>query len=242
MIARRDIVMGAAALAAAGLTYQLKPHKRLSLLGDEKMAAIIPAAFGPWRAQNDDSQVRPETEGKLAARLYSEIVERIYSDAATGEAVMMLVAYGDTQSDLLQLHRPESCYPAVGFSLLSSRPDDLRVSPQVAIPGRRVVAEKGDRRENIFYWTRLGEFLPVSAGDQRGARLRAAMRGYIPDGGLFRFSVIGTDADRAFALLDRFIKAMIFAVPPGKCRGLLGSDMATRIAANRKQHAAGMEG
>src|SRR3546814_8898320 len=52
---------------------------------------VCSSDLGPWQAQNDDSQVRPETEGKLAARLYSEIVERIYSDRATGEAVMMPV-------------------------------------------------------------------------------------------------------------------------------------------------------
>ena len=230
MIARRDIILGAAALAAAGLTYELKPRKRVTLLGKEKMAAIVPTAFGSWTAQNDDNQVKPETEGKLAARLYSEMVERAYEDSATSDSVMMLIAYGDTQSDLLQLHRPESCYPAVGFSLLSSHAGQLPVTPGAAIPGRRVVAQKSDRRENIFYWTRLGEFLPTGSGDQRKARLLTAMQGYIPDGGLFRFSIVAQDSDLAFKTLDRFVREMVLAVPQKERRALVATDLANKLA------------
>ena len=49
MIARRDIIMGGAALAGAALAYQLKPHHKLNVLGKRKMADIIPANFGSWR-------------------------------------------------------------------------------------------------------------------------------------------------------------------------------------------------
>jgi len=230
MIARRDIILGGAALAAAGLAYQLKPRKRFSLLGKQKMAAIIPSAFGAWTAENDDNQVKPETEGKLAARLYSEMVERAYYDKNTGEAVMMLIAYGDTQSDLLQLHRPESCYPAVGFALLASHAGALPLTAGAAIPGRRVVAQKADRKENIFYWTRLGEYLPTGSGDQREARFLTAVKGYIPDGGLFRFSVVSDQSDEAFKTLDRFVREMVFAVPKSERRALVATELARKLA------------
>src|SRR3546814_9693687 len=52
--------------------------------------------------------------------LYSDTLTRLYSHAGTGERVMLLMAYGSTQSDLLQLHRPETCYPAFGYRISRS--------------------------------------------------------------------------------------------------------------------------
>jgi EpsI family protein len=230
MIDRRGILLGAACLGAAGLAQQLRPHKRFSLLGKAKMEAIVPTSFGLWSAQDNDGLVKPETEGTLAARLYNEILARIYRNADTGAELMMLIAYGDTQSDLLQLHRPESCYPAVGFELLSTTPAPIPLPHGVELPGRRVVARKGDRLENIVYWTRLGEYLPTGSGEQRKARLLTAMQGYVPDGGLFRFSVIGPDRAAAFADLDRFVADLMAAVKPANRRGMVGTEIAKQLA------------
>ena len=229
MIVRRDLLLGAASVAAAGAAYQLKPRKRVSLLGDRKLESIVPMAFGQWAAEDFTNLVKPETVGKLAARLYSEMIQRIYHHEPSGSQIMVLIAYGDTQSDLLQLHRPESCYPAVGFQLLSSVESRIPLTPAVAIPSRRVVAVKGDRQENIVYWTRLGEYLPTGSWDQRDARLRTAMQGYIPDGGLFRFSALGDDRDGAFKLLDGFVADMMKAVSPGGRRGMVGTKITRQL-------------
>lgn len=231
MIDRRGLLLSAACLAAAGAAYELKPHKHFSLLGDEKMASIVPANFGAWSAQDDEGLIKPDTKGTLAARLYSEILERIYRNGQTGAEVMMLIAYGDTQSDLLQLHRPESCYPAVGFELLSTQAAAIPLANGVSIPGRRVVARKGERLENIVYWTRLGEYLPTGAGDQRKARLLTAMKGYVGDGGLFRFSFLGADPAAAFGHLDSFVSDLLLAVKPQERRGMVGTALAQRLVA-----------
>lgn len=231
MIARRDLILGAASLAAAGAAYQLKPRRRVSLLGEVKLENTVPMSFGPWAAEDFTNLVKPETVGKLAARLYSEMIQRIYHHQVTGDQVMVLIAYGDTQSDLLQLHRPESCYPAVGFQLVSSVDAQIPLTPALAIPGRRVIAVKGDREENILYWTRLGEFLPTGSWEQRDARLRTAMQGYIPDGGLFRFSALGDDRDETFKLLDGFVLDLMRAVPPAGRRGMVGTKIARAFTA-----------
>jgi EpsI family protein len=230
MTSRRDIILGGASLAAAGLAYALKPHQRRSLLSNQKMAKIVPTTFGSWVSEDDEGLVKPETEGKLAARLYSEIVQRIYRNTATGEEIMMLIAFGDTQSDLLQLHRPESCYPAVGFELLSTKRAAVALAPAVLLPGRRVIAAKGERVENIFYWTRLGEHLPASAGDQREARLLTAMQGYIPDGGLFRFSVLGRAPAVAFGVIDGLVSDLVRSVAPANRPALVTTALARRLA------------
>src|SRR5262249_35544606 len=151
----------------------------------------MPAAFGSWTSEGSSGLVSPEQAGRLARTLYSEIVQRVFTDTITGAQVMLLAAYGDTQSDLLQLHRPESCYPALGFNITSTKAAEIPIGPHLAVPGRKVVAETEDRRENISYWTRIGEYLPQSAKEQRQVRLVNALRGYVADGILFRCSLIG---------------------------------------------------
>jgi EpsI family protein len=232
MMDRRNLLLGAACLAAAAAAYELKPHRPLNLLGGQKLAKIVPQAFGDWAAAEAEAGgvVRPETAGTLAARLYSEIIGRRYINRVTGELVMMLIAYGDTQSDLLQLHRPEICYPAVGFNLVSAATTQVRLAPHAILPARRVVARKSDWQENIVYWTRLGEYLPTTAGEQRKARLLTGMQGYIPDGGLFRFSVIGDDPAAAFKVLERFLPELILAVAPARRLGLLGTKLSAETA------------
>ena len=230
MVARRDLILGAAAVAAAGFAYELKPRKKKLLLDHGKMAEIVPVTFGAWSAAADPNLLTPDTTGKLAAQLYSELVGRVYTNAQTGHEVMMLIAYGDTQSDLLQLHRPESCYPAVGYGLKLTAPANIPLGGTVVLPGRKVVAVKGERQENIVYWTRLGEFLPNSAGAQKLDRLRSAMTGYIPDGALFRFSDVGLDASGSISQIEGFIRELVAAIAPTKRKALLGTQLANIMA------------
>jgi hypothetical protein len=120
MTNRRDLLIGGLALTAAGVAEALRPRKRLVLLRKGTIAQAMPNTFGTWTAEGSTGLVSPAQAGRLSRTLYSEIVQRVYSQTGTGAEVMMLAAYGDTQSDLLQLHRPESCYPAVGFNIASS--------------------------------------------------------------------------------------------------------------------------
>ncbi|WP_293680815.1 exosortase-associated protein EpsI, V-type [uncultured Phenylobacterium sp.] len=229
MSTRRDVILGGAAVASAGLALGLRPRRKLNLLGQRKIETIVPAAFTQWTSQVDANLLQPKIEGSLASKLYSETVSRIYYNEQTGDQVMMLVAYGNDQSDLLQLHRPESCYPAVGYSIVESRATTLPLGGGAALPCRRVIAEKSGYRENIVYWTRLGEFLPVSASEQRQARLEMAMRGYVTDGALFRCSMIGKDADAAFKDLDAFIASLLRSVTADGRPALVGNSLARAI-------------
>lgn len=222
--------MGAAGLLAAGTAYALEPRKVQNLLGSRKISDVLPKEFNGWTSQGDDGLVRPETQGKLAARLYSELVSRIYSNPTVSDDVMMLVAYGKTQSDLLQLHRPESCYPAVGFTVTMAEEAPIPLPGGLVITARRVIAERFGRKESIVYWARLGEYLPASASDQRAAVLRTSMQGFIPDGALFRFSSV-TDDDRVFEDLDRFIAGLVTATRSDQRNALVGSKLAAQLKA-----------
>ena len=229
---RRDILLGTGCVVAAGAAFELKPHRPQKLLNGEKLAQIVPMAFGGWTTVDTegDGVVKPETAGTLAATLYNEIIARKYLNSDTDDRVMMLIAYGNTQSDLLQLHRPEVCYPAVGFSVLEARTVHLPVASGAVLPAREVVARKGDYQENILYWTRLGEYLQTTSGEQRKARLYSGMRGFLPDGGLFRFSIAGPNPETSFRSLKQFLPQLILAVPPAHRAGLVGTAMAHEIS------------
>jgi EpsI family protein len=142
-----------------------------------------------------------------------------------------LLAHGDSQTDQLQLHRPEVCYPAVGYTIVSSAEAGIPLPGGVTLPVRRLVANSPDRREHIVYWTRLGEFFPVSDSQQRRDQLKTALGGYIADGLLARFSVAGSDAPSAFSVLQAFIPAMILATPAGDRPALIGTRFAQAMRA-----------
>lgn len=226
---RRDLLIAALGLAAAGAAEALRPRGKLVLLKGGTIGDGVPNTFGRWTAEGSDALVSPEQAGRLAKSLYSEMVERIYTDDTSGESVMLLAAYGDTQSDLLQLHRPESCYPAVGFNIESSVPAMLALTGGAKLPVRKVVATAKGRRENIIYWTRLGERLPLSAPEQRDARLQNAMEGFVGDGILVRCSAVG-DSGPSFHVLEKFIPNLISATNARVRPALVGTKISQQTA------------
>jgi EpsI family protein len=217
------MVLGAACLLGLAGAEYLRPRKRVSLLGKRKLNDVIPNAFGQWKGVDSTNLVAPREENSLASKLYEQTVGRIYTHTDTGTQVMMLAAYGETQSRDLQLHRPEVCYPALGFSVSGSRSVALPLAPGVNLPIRQLVAQSGDRREWIAYWSRVGEYFPVTNGEQRLDVLRMAMGGYVMDGVLMRFSVVSGDEQQAFSSLNACITEMVRATAPEHRPALLGT-------------------
>lgn len=229
MIRRREMLMGAACLAAAGGAWAMRPRDRLSLLGSGDLEKLIPNSFGGWEVQPTDALVVPEDEDSLASRLYSQIVGRLYT-REDGAAVMLLVAYGDTQNDLLQLHRPESCYPAFGFTISGNGKAPVPLNGETAVPARFLTASRGDRVERILYWTRIGEHLPIDGSEQRMARLSDQFAGIVPDGVLVRISNLEPTNQAGLARNVDFARALLTAMPPQGRRALVGTDRASALA------------
>ena len=117
MISRRELFLAGACAIGAGAAYALVPRRHVSLLGAASVASIVPRMIPGWTSRDVTDLVAPKIENSLAARLYGETVGRVYQNPTTGAEIMMLLAHGDTQSDDLQLHRPEVCYPAFGFAI-----------------------------------------------------------------------------------------------------------------------------
>lgn len=229
MIARRDVLIGGSCMVAAGAALALRPREHMSLVGSTKLDEVIPRQFGGWHDQETNALVVPLNDDGLAAKLYSQIVGRLYVNPDVG-SVMMLIAYGDTQNDLLQLHRPETCYPAFGFQLTDNRTAAIALSPTVSIPGRALTATTSARTEHILYWTRIGETLPENGREQRIAKLRSQFAGVVPDGVLVRLSNNLRDDREAFSLNQGFAAALMTAIPPRYRASLIGTREARKLA------------
>jgi len=232
---RRELLLSLPLLAAAGSALALTPRKTLNLLGDKRLEDAIPLNVGSWHVTPSNAMILPEaTEGSLADRLYSQTVSRLYlSD--TELPVMMVVAYGDTQSDQLQLHRPEVCYTAVGFQVSSSHKVDVPVGAAMPLPARELVATSSQRVEPILYWTRIGDYLPASGSEQRWLKLKTEMRGYVADGVLVRLSSVGLPPAESFAGLQKFARAMLEVTDPAALAALVGQPMAQSLMQRRTE-------
>lgn len=229
MTSRREFLIGGACALTAGAAYAATPRKRMSLLGDAKLEDLVPRAFGAWSELPPDSVVVPQSDDSLAARLYAQTVTRVFVNESEGTGVMALFAYGDTQSDQLQLHRPEVCYPAFGFAVIESKPVDIALRPGAAIPARSLTAQSSIRTEHVSYWTRIGEYLPQSGEEQRSAKLRTAFQGIIPDGILVRISNLQPTPEEGFAVNARFAAQLIEAMPKQGLPALVGTQITRKL-------------
>ena len=217
-------VLGVMMLLASLLAWAATPTKQWSEHSAQvKYATLFPASFGGWRMapERANSVVNPQQQETLDA-IYDEIISRVYIDQASGRRVMVSLAYGSNQSRATQIHKPEVCYPAQGFSLVSMRKDLLPLQPH-GLPVMRVVAKMGNRVEPLTYWIRSGDRVVRGAIEQNLARVSLGLRGYIPDGLLFRVSEITPNVDAAFDLQDRFVREYLAQLPEAARESYIGA-------------------
>lgn len=228
---RREVIIGAMGAGAFGVSEFLRPRQTVRLFPDMELEDTVPTAFDSWREYPGGSVVAPTTPDSLADRLYSSTLSRVYYRPAVDEPpIMLLIAYGGEQSDLLQLHRPETCYPAVGFQIIGRQTGSVPLAQGASIPAVFLSASSRDRIEDIVYWTRLGEALPLTAAEQRSDRLEAAMRGTIGDGILVRASSIRITQEPRWEYLTGFLRQMMQNVAKSARPGFVGTRLAQAIA------------
>jgi EpsI family protein len=211
-LSRRNVITGLALMSAAGIAYARIPQPGPKQLGKNGLDALIPKNFGNWTFETTSGLVLPPPDA-TADRLYDEVVTRVYT-RPDGAVVMMLVAYSSVQDGLLQIHRPEVCYPASGYQLSDTRVMPVKFANGDIVPARMFTAGSAMRMEHVLYWTRLGSFLPTSWTEQRWSVVRENLNGLIPDGVLVRLSCIDADTDKAYALLREFASELAGSVSP----------------------------
>lgn len=223
-LSRRDLLIGGACLAAAGTAYARTPRRRLASIGKGQLEKLAPDVIGPWRYETASGVVLPPPD-ELARLLYDQQVARTYS-SETDLPIMLVMAYGSSQGGMLQVHRPEICYPASGFRLSRTRTQPLDIGGGHSVPMRAFTASNDLRTEQVIYWTRIGNALPTSWTGQRIAIMESNLAGEVPDGLLVRVSAVDTNAGAAAAALGRFVRTLLAEVGPNGRRQLLGTTVA----------------
>lgn len=223
MISRRDILIGGLCAGTMGIAHAAVPRRIMASNRKVMLEKVIPNRIGPWQRIEGQGNILPRNEGSLSAQLYSQLVSRIYG-APDRDTVMMVIAYGDSQSDTLQLHRPEVCYEAAGFKITRSVPVSIDVGFNHPLTARYILAEAAYRKEAILYWTRIGDELPTDRWQQQMAKFRAGWAGIVPDGTLARISVlVDGDTDMPESLTE-FARDMLHAIPAPARPAVVGAN------------------
>jgi EpsI family protein len=210
----KNLVLLSLMLMSAWLAVVLRPTISIAdELPPIDLISMVPNAFGDWHEdRNVSAQIVDPQQKQMLDKIYDKTLSRTYVNSQ-GYRIMLSIAYGKNQSGTLQLHKPETCYPAQGFKLLSNQPGilDLLGKP---IPVSRLETSLGQRSEPITYWTVVGDHVTSSMTDKRITEVLYAMKGRIPDGMLVRLSSIDTDTLAAYAAQNQFASTMIRAIAP----------------------------
>lgn len=209
MLGRRAIIGGILA-CASGLAYARQPQIAVPAMSKKSFDALVPGPFGEWTTLSEGDVVLPPPDA-LRDRLYDNLVTRVYQKPGI-PAVMMLLAYNNEQNGVLQVHRPEVCYPVGGYELSQTEKIDLSLDSN-SIPANIFTAKSPSRTEQVIYFTRLGNSFPRSWVEQRISVVNANLAGDIPDGMMMRVSMLGVSQQQAKPILTDFVREFISASP-----------------------------
>jgi len=220
---RQAILLGAM-VAASGLAMALKPTVKVADAGPKiNLETMIPRQFGDWReAQFGSTQIVDPQQKALIDKIYNQTLSRTYVNPR-GYAIMLSIAYGSDQSDALQLHKPEVCYPAQGFQL-ESKQSGVMQFPERKISVTRLFTVLGNRQEPITYWTTIGDRVVTTGIQKKLVEMSFGLGGKIPDGMLIRVSSIDGDSKRAYEIQSEFSVALVGALPNEYRKRLIGTD------------------
>ena len=209
-------------LLAAVLGVVLHPtHFLADELPPVDLQTMVPKRFGDWEEQPVTllQVINPQQQETLE-KIYSETLSRVYANA-DGYRVMLSIAYGKNQNKALELHSPEVCYPAQGFSLLERRKTTLDMLGKT-IQATQLETHMAQRYEPVTFWSAIGTTVTSSVLQKRLIEFRYAMTGRIPDGFLVRASSIDKNSANAFAMQNRFVNDLMRAVAPENRARLVG--------------------
>ena len=227
-ISRRSLLIGAASGLTALAAYAGTPRRSEHRLRKEQLGKLVPVTIGPWTFRTSAGVVVARPDDAVPTDGYDQVIARNY-DSPDVPPIMLLVAYGSTQSGNLRLHRPETCYPAQGFGLSDFSSFNFAFAGTDLIQARRFTATRGDRIERLVYWTRIGNSFPRNTADEYRAILRSVLRGVVPDGVLVRVSTLTSDMSAADAAIDSFARDLVGTLPVTGRQILLGDSIAAEL-------------
>lgn len=201
-------------LAASGLALALRPTLKIADQGSSTdLETMIPRTFGDWREEQQNAvQIVDPQQKELIDKIYTQTLSRTYVNSR-GYRIMLALAYGKDQRDAMQVHYPEVCYPAQGFSLQEKQNGTL-ATERGAIPVTRILTSLGQRNEPVTYWTTVGDRVVQTGIQKKLAEMSYGLSGKIPDGMLIRISSIDAEAAHAYKMQTQFADQMLGALTP----------------------------
>jgi EpsI family protein len=204
-IERRQFLFGAGMLMTAVISHLAVPHAGKPILGPAGLDPIIPKQFSSWHSIESPGFVLPPAD-ETEVRVYDQILTRTYAGDG-GNPMMLLIAFGGGQTGLLEIHRPEACYPSQGYSISNRHKVELQTA-RTLVPAVTCTATSDIRTEQLLYWTRIGEAFPRSWAESQMATIESNLKGFLPDGILVRISTISSDVEGSMERLRRFASAL----------------------------------
>ena len=221
---RRAFAAALVMCAGSALALVARPTAKIADRGPKiVLETLIPAQFADWRVDTSMPVVLPSPDTQAVIdRIYNQTLARTYVNNE-GQRIMLSVAYGGDQSDNMAVHKPEVCYPAQGFEVLSSNDGELQLAGR-KVPVRHLLTRLGARVEPITYWITVGDRVPgVSGIRQKIVQLGYGLRGAIPDGMLVRVSSIDRQTAAAYELQARFLEQLSDALPEDARNRVVGA-------------------
>jgi EpsI family protein len=218
----RNLLVGLAMTGVAVAALLYKPAPLAAQTGPKvELESLIPKQFEGWKMDDPGMTLHnsPEQEEALK-KIYSQILTRTYVNTQ-GIRVMLSVVYGDGIDRQLDIHRPEICYPAQGFSV-SKYTDQVIHTLSGELSVRRLVAQNGLRIEPISYWIKVGDKAVSSSFERKLQKIKQGLTGRADAGLLARVSTIQNDEVLAYKEQEAFINAMLQAMPPEQRKQLIG--------------------
>jgi len=207
----------AAMVVSALLAVALAPRTVVEHAPSE-LGAAIPNEFSNWHATDAGLQqvalfATDENGQNPMQTVYDDSFLRSYV-SADGAQMMVAVAYDRVQREEDRVHRPEICYIAQGFHILSDQPVTfhLDAAGRRDIEGRQMLAQKRGRLEAVSYWIRIGDSFTQNPWRSRAYVLTQGLAGKLHDGILVRVSQVidnPEDASQSFAAQERFLDSML---------------------------------
>jgi EpsI family protein len=216
-------------LATAAAVMVLQPEPVVA--GSEPLLAqTVPTAFGEWKeVAFVGEQVDPakSADDPSMDRPYDDVLMRAYGNSR-GDIVLLTLAYGRNQRQEVKIHRPDVCYTAQGFQLVSRSPVSFPVTGVggKGVDGMRMLVTAPGRTEAVSYWIRIGDVFTDNAWSIRYHIFAQGLAGRAVDGMLVRASQIVTDSSSVsperYRVQERFLADLVRALPKAARRQLVG--------------------
>lgn len=222
MSLKKLLVMFLMICSAMAAIYLEPTHKIAVERESFVLEKIIPSSFRDWEVVEESSKaiVNPQQE-VMINKIYNQTLSRTYQKSS-GERVMLVIAYGENQSDNTELHYPEVCYPAQGFQISNHKSGAIILSSR-NVPTTKLVAKLNGRVEPITYWTTIGNKVVRRGFDTKLEKLRYGFKGIIPDGMLFRVSSIGDESQ--YLIQEKFISDLMANIEEKYLQVFIGSSL-----------------